>query len=53
MGIDLGSIGEAFGDDGLFGLLGGVLDWTGDLTSGLGFFTGDDFQEALDGGLML
>lgn len=53
MGIDLGSIGAAFGDDGIFGLIDGVLGWAGDLTGGLGFFTGGDFQEAFDGGFML
>lgn len=55
MGIDLGSLGGdtgLFGKDGVVGLVSGMLGWMKDLTAGIGYFTGGDFQKALDGGFM-
>lgn len=52
MGIDLGSIGAAFGDDGIFALAGGVLEIVQSFADGLGYFLGGDFQEAFDAGFM-
>ena len=56
MDLDLGSI--ANGDNGLFdkggvvGAVSGLLAWAKDLTSGLGYFLGGDFEKALGTGFM-
>lgn len=52
MGIDLGSVGAAFGEEGIVGLTSGVLKWAKSLTGGIGYFAGGDFQEAIAGGFM-
>lgn len=52
MGIDLGSVGTAFGKDGAFGIIGQTASWMKDLFSGLGYFVGGDFAKALGKGFM-
>lgn len=52
MGIDLGSVGDIAGKEGLFGIVGGAAGTFKDLFSGLGYFLGGDFQKALEKGFM-
>ncbi|MBB1024209.1 MULTISPECIES: hypothetical protein [unclassified Dietzia] len=52
MGIDLGSIGDIFGKDGIVDLAGGLVGNTNNIVKGIGYFLGGDFQKAFDAGFM-
>ena len=52
MDIDLGSVGNALGTDGVLDLGGKLLGNVNNLIKAIGYFVGGDFQKALDAGFM-
>lgn len=52
MGIDLGSVEGVVGKEGAFGLLSDLLGNIDKFVKAAGYFTGEDFQEALANGFM-
>ena len=52
MGIELGSVGDSLGEDGIVDVFSGFLGNISNLVSGIGYFAGGDLQEAIANGFM-
>lgn len=52
MGIDLGSVGDNLGKDGILDVGASFLGVINNLVKGIGYFAGGDLQEAIANGFM-